>query len=75
MCIRDSRDSDGAKQTLEIGSALIFATGPKPNLEALDVIRASQIPYELIGDCARPGDYLSAIRDGWMVALGLDRIE
>ena len=69
------RDSDGAKQTLEIGSALIFATGPKPNLEALDVIRASQIPYELIGDCARPGDYLSAIRDGWMVALGLDRIE
>jgi 2,4-dienoyl-CoA reductase-like NADH-dependent reductase (Old Yellow Enzyme family)/NADPH-dependent 2,4-dienoyl-CoA reductase/sulfur reductase-like enzyme len=66
---------DGATTALEIGSALVFATGPKPNLAVLDVVQASQVPYELIGDCARPGDYLGAIRDGWMVALGLDRIE
>ena len=67
------QDLDGVIKTLEIGSTLIFATGPKPNLEVLDVVKASQIPYELIGDCARPGDFLTAIRDGWMVALGLDR--
>jgi pyruvate/2-oxoglutarate dehydrogenase complex dihydrolipoamide dehydrogenase (E3) component len=62
-------------KTLEIGSALIFATGPKSNLEVLDIVKASQIPYELIGDCARPGDFRTAIRDGWMVALGLDRTD
>lgn len=67
-------EQDGDLKTLDIGCALIFSTGPKPNLDVLDIIKASSIPYELIGDCSGPGDFLSAIRDGWMVALSLDRM-
>jgi dimethylglycine catabolism A len=64
---------DEPPRHLPIGEALIFATGPKPALEVLPVVEASGIPYERIGDCSTPGDFLAAIRDGWMVGLALDR--
>jgi NADPH-dependent 2,4-dienoyl-CoA reductase/sulfur reductase-like enzyme len=37
------------------------------------MLDAAQIPYEFVGDCYRPGDFLAAIRDAWMVALSMDR--
>ncbi|CAN5122747.1 FAD-dependent oxidoreductase [soil metagenome] len=61
--------ADGEPQSLPIGAALIFATGPRSNLDALAEIEATGIAYERIGDAARPGDFLAAIRDGWMTAL------
>jgi 2,4-dienoyl-CoA reductase-like NADH-dependent reductase (Old Yellow Enzyme family)/thioredoxin reductase len=63
---------DDAAITLPIGEAIVFATGPRPNLDALQAVKATGIPYAQVGDCDKPGDFLSAIRDGWMVALGLD---
>jgi len=26
----------------------------------------------LVGDCYRPGDFLSCLRDGWLAALSVD---
>ena len=57
---------------LALGDALVFATGPRANDELLDVVRASGIAHARIGDCNAPGDFLAAIRDGWMVGLGID---
>lgn len=67
-------DKDELSKTTTIGDYLIFATGPKSNHSVLDVVQATEIPYELIGDCSRPGDYLNAIRDGCLVGLSLDQI-
>jgi hypothetical protein len=30
------------------------------------------VPYELAGDCYRPGDFLTALRDAWLVALAVE---
>lgn len=57
---------------LPIGDALIFATGPRPNLEVMTVVEASGIAHALVGDCNVPGDFMSGLRDAWMVALSID---
>jgi len=64
--------AQGAPKQLAIGDALIFATGPKPNIDVLKEVKASGIPFSRIGDCNVPGDFLNAVRDGWMVALSID---
>ena len=63
----------GEVRTIAIGDYLVFANGPKPNLDVLDTVRSTGIDFECIGDCSKPGDFLTAIRDGWMVALRLDQ--
>ncbi|MCD0503841.1 NAD(P)/FAD-dependent oxidoreductase [Bordetella petrii] len=65
---------DSPAQSLPIGDWLVFATGPRPELDVLDEIKASGVPYTRIGDCNAPGDFLAAIRDGWMAALSMDHI-
>lgn len=65
---RDANES----RTLEIGDALLIAIGPRPVRDCIPVLEAAAIPYELAGDCYRPGDFLSAIRDARMVALALE---
>lgn len=63
---------DQPAESLPIGDWLVFATGPKPELDVLDAVEACGIPYTRIGDCNTPGDFLAAIRDGWMTALLMD---
>jgi len=63
-----------AAESLSIGDWLVFATGPRPALDVLQEAEASGIPYTRIGDCNAPGDFLAAIRDGWMTALLMDRM-
>ena len=58
---------------LPIGQVLIFANGPRVNIEVIQAIEQAGVPYARIGDCHTPGDFLTAIRDGWMVALGIDQ--
>ncbi|GAA5233889.1 hypothetical protein FOZ76_26495 [Verticiella sediminum] len=58
---------------LPIGEWLVFATGPRPALDVLDAVQASGIPHTRVGDCSVPGDFLAAIRDGWMAALCMDQ--
>jgi pyruvate/2-oxoglutarate dehydrogenase complex dihydrolipoamide dehydrogenase (E3) component len=62
-----------ASSQLAIGQTLIFANGPRSNTEVVAVLEQVGVPYALVGDCHAPGDFLSAIRDGWMVALGIDQ--
>lgn len=57
---------------LGIGQMLVFATGPRPNLEALDMVQASNVPYAQIGDCNVPGDFLSGLRDAGLMALTIE---
>ena len=64
-------DKDAPSQ-LVIGGVLIFATGPRPSLDVMAAVQAVGIPFERIGDCSVPGDFLSALRDGWMVGLRID---
>lgn len=68
----DIQRGDEPAESLPIGDWLVFATGPRPALEVLGAVEASGVPYTRIGDCNAPGDFLAAIRDGWMTALLMD---
>jgi len=61
-----------APERLDIGGMLIFATGPRPNLDLLPAVQATRIPYARIGDCNVPGDFLSGLRDACMTALSVN---
>jgi 2,4-dienoyl-CoA reductase-like NADH-dependent reductase (Old Yellow Enzyme family)/thioredoxin reductase len=63
---------DQPPRRIPAGDMLVFATGPRPNLDVLPAVEASGIPYARIGDCNAPGDFLAALRDAWMVALSVD---
>ena len=66
------RIGDAPSTRLPVGSALVFATGPRPQRDVLAMVEASGIPHALVGDCNVPGDFLSGLRDAWMVGLAID---
>jgi pyruvate/2-oxoglutarate dehydrogenase complex dihydrolipoamide dehydrogenase (E3) component len=66
------RTDDGALRDIDVGDALIFATGPAPVRDVVPLLEEAGVDYELAGDCYRPGDFLSCLRDGWMVAQSLE---
>jgi 2,4-dienoyl-CoA reductase (NADPH2) len=54
------------------GDVVIEAIGPEPDPSVLPAVEAAGIPYVLVGDASEPGgDFLSAIRDGFMAAWSL----
>ena len=68
----DLRGADGAARTIGIGDCLVIATGPEPDREVMPLLEEAGVEYELVGDCYRPGDFLSCLRDAWMVALSVE---
>jgi 2,4-dienoyl-CoA reductase-like NADH-dependent reductase (Old Yellow Enzyme family) len=64
-------DLAGAPQRIEGIDYVIAAVGALPNRDALSEVEASGLPYTLVGDANHPGDYLSVLRDAWMVGLAL----
>ncbi|MGH8641802.1 MAG: FAD-dependent oxidoreductase, partial [Burkholderiales bacterium] len=62
----------GARTPIEAGDLLIAAIGPLPNRDIVPEVERSGAPYALAGDCNQVGDFLTAVRDGWMLALGID---
>lgn len=66
------RTGDGSIQRVDIGDCLVIATGPAPELGAVATVEAAGVPYALAGDCNQPGDFLTCLRDAWMVALSID---
>ena len=68
----DVQTGENTAQHLDIGDCLVVATGPAPELGAVAVVEQAGIPYALAGDCNQPGDFLSCLRDAWMVALSID---
>jgi 2,4-dienoyl-CoA reductase-like NADH-dependent reductase (Old Yellow Enzyme family)/thioredoxin reductase len=70
-CLEIER-ADGSKAKLDVGDALIVAIGPVSEREAASACEEAGVPYALIGDADKPGDFLSCLRDAWMVALSVD---
>lgn len=66
--------SSASSRSIELGDVLMIAIGPRPVRDAVEVLEAAGVPYELAGDCYRPGDFLAAIRDGAMVAMSVDTL-
>jgi len=56
-----------------IGDVLVIAIGPRPVRDVVKILEAVGVDYALAGDCYRPGDFLTCLRDAWMVALSVDR--
>jgi 2,4-dienoyl-CoA reductase-like NADH-dependent reductase (Old Yellow Enzyme family)/thioredoxin reductase len=50
---------------------VIAAVGALPNREPVGAVEATGLPYTLVGDANQPGDYMSVLRDAWMVGLAL----
>ena len=65
---------EGNTRDVDAGDALLFATGPAPVRDVVPLLEAAGINYELAGDCYRPGDFLSCLRDGFLAGLAVDRI-
>lgn len=75
--IRGTRDGllllaakDG-ESALDPGDAVVLAVGPEPQRDVLAEVEAAGLPFVLVGDCNQPGDFMTAIRDGSMVATAL----
>jgi pyruvate/2-oxoglutarate dehydrogenase complex dihydrolipoamide dehydrogenase (E3) component len=67
------RHDDGSSRDIEVGDALLFATGPAPVRDVVPLLEDAGIDYELAGDCYRPGDFLSCLRDGLLAAMSVDQ--
>ena len=63
---------EGARTPVDAGDLIIAAIGPIPNRDIVPEVERAGVPYALAGDCNQIGDFLSAVRDGWMLALGID---
>jgi pyruvate/2-oxoglutarate dehydrogenase complex dihydrolipoamide dehydrogenase (E3) component len=56
---------------IDAGAAVIEAIGPQPERGVIPVLDAAAVPYVLVGDCLEAGDFMTAIRDGFMVGWSL----
>jgi len=65
-------NQDKIGNRIALGDCLVIATGPVANREPVAMLEAAGCEYVLAGDCWRPGDFLSCLRDAWMVALSVD---
>jgi pyruvate/2-oxoglutarate dehydrogenase complex dihydrolipoamide dehydrogenase (E3) component len=68
----DLEGADGTTTRLEIGDFLIVAIGPAPDEEGPRVCAEAGVEYAVVGDAYQPGDFLTCLRDAWMVALSVD---
>jgi 2,4-dienoyl-CoA reductase-like NADH-dependent reductase (Old Yellow Enzyme family)/thioredoxin reductase len=65
--------ADGLSTRLEIGDVLIIAIGPTPDKEGARICEEAGMPYAIVGDANKPGDFMSCLRDAWLVALSVDQ--
>jgi pyruvate/2-oxoglutarate dehydrogenase complex dihydrolipoamide dehydrogenase (E3) component len=63
---------DGKREAIAAGDMIIVAIGPLPNRDVVPEVERAGAQYVLAGDCNRIGDFLSAVRDGWMLATAID---
>jgi dimethylglycine catabolism A len=62
----------GVRTPVEAGDLIITAIGPVPNRDVVQEVERSGAPHVLAGDCNQVGDFMTAVRDGWMLALAID---
>ena len=53
---------------------VIVAIGPAPDRDGAAICEEAGVPYAIVGDANKPGDFLTCLRDAWMVALSVDRL-
>ena len=56
---------------MPVGDAVVLAVGPVPDLSVMPEVEAAGVPHVLVGDCNKPGDFMTAIRDASMVAVAI----
>jgi len=71
LVLRTAGADASVARRLDPGVALVVAIGPEPDRDVLPAVDAAGVPYVLVGDCNRPGDFMTAIRDASMAALAL----
>ena len=64
---------DDRRTAFPAGDLIISAIGPLPNRDAVPEVERSGVRHVLAGDCNEIGDFMTAIRDGWLIALGISR--
>lgn len=58
---------------IDAGDVVIEAIGPLCDRSVVPIVEAAGVPYVLVGDCSEPGgDFMTAIRDGFMAAWTLE---
>src|SRR5688572_4603961 len=62
---------EGTRTPIEAGDLIVSAIGPLPNRDVLPEVERAGVPWVLAGDCNQIGDFMTAIRDSWMLALSL----
>jgi dimethylglycine catabolism A len=63
---------DGKREAIAAGDMVVVAIGPLPNRDIVPEVERAGAPYALAGDCNQIGDFLAAVRDGWMIATAID---
>lgn len=63
---------DGKREAIDAGDMIVIAIGPLPNRDIVSEVERSGAQYVLAGDCNQIGDFLTAVRDGWMLATAID---
>jgi 2,4-dienoyl-CoA reductase-like NADH-dependent reductase (Old Yellow Enzyme family)/thioredoxin reductase len=63
---------DGKREAISAGDMVVVAIGPLPNRDVVPEVERAGAPYALAGDCNQVGDFLTAVRDGWMIATAVD---
>jgi hypothetical protein len=69
----DLEGADSTTTRLEVGDFLIIAIGPAADEEGARVCAEAGVEYAVVGDAYKPGDFLSCLRDAWMVGLSVDQ--
>ncbi|OGA46064.1 MAG: hypothetical protein A3G24_14515 [Betaproteobacteria bacterium RIFCSPLOWO2_12_FULL_62_13] len=64
--------ADGTTTRFDIGEFLIIAVSPAAEAQGARLCEEAGVPFAVVGDAWRPGDFLSCLRDAWMVALSVD---
>lgn len=63
---------DGKPEAIDAGDMIIVAIGPLPNRDIVPEVERAGAQYVLAGDCNQIGDFLAAVRDGWMLGTAID---
>lgn len=63
---------DGATNRIPLPRYVVMAIGPRPNRDFAEQLEKTSVPFVVVGDAAAPGDFLAAVRDGWMAGLSIE---
>ena len=60
------------RMRIPLGDSVITAIGSEANRDVVALLDTEGFPHVSVGDANRPGDFMTAIRDASLVALGID---